>query len=805
MFKIIFIILFIFIVKCCSWNFLETPLQLSKPNENGIYEFDLIVEHSLSMTLLLKNLSTPVIDYSPDNLQWYQRDPDRGTKCGLKWAFINKTNVNDEENQLKDLIQLNGLHRLINTFNGISPGPTIVVPFGAEVLIRIKNRMHSKSFTVHVHGVDKKYRWWTDGVPFIQQCPISPNTDYSYRFIADTPGTHWYHGHLMEDSGEGLVGGFVVLKPDEKMEFEYDNKEKLKIGRQYLTLIQDLSTANPSQLYLDRLHWRRKWIGHSLDNEKELPDGTGCERVERTFDGTLSREIPVSAIIIGNKGWHNQTDIINRPSRLPLTTFGIEIGKNIMLRLVNAGISQGVFVWIEDHDFWIVAADGSYIKPIKVDSLLIFSGERYDIIIKGLINPKRKIYRIIFELMEQIKEMEGGIWENRKPTVGLANILYENLTKEEMGNNYDEVDWTHKRCTKDKKCLVFNCPFEQFPSKFNLSCIYADKLEGESTVKNYEHSENNQTKNQTKNNSKEEIKEEKEIINEAIKLALFSTKENKKQKFREIFVNLHDGLNGWRFLDPKGIPYFQKIDKVEINECDKKKCDRWANDVLYNKNCECFINYKFNFGEIIQIIAVSAGGMPHPFHLHGHKFVVLRMGFAEQFEGNGTLKGFNKNLECLGKSNRCAEIKWSNKNWEGGEIPEINKNPVLRDTVVVPAKGFVVLRFRANNPGWWFAHCHLLMHSMDGMNFAFRVGNDKGIPPPPKGFPHQCGIYEELPINKENDFLDDLNENDENNEKKSKNQQVHCSNGIIIGLKTSSKIILYIFLFIGYYGFIFIN
>ena len=45
-------------------------------------------------------------------------------------------------------------------------------------------------------------------------------------------------GHLMEDSGEGLVGGFVVLKPDEKMEFEVDNKEKLKIGRQYLTLIQ---------------------------------------------------------------------------------------------------------------------------------------------------------------------------------------------------------------------------------------------------------------------------------------------------------------------------------------------------------------------------------------------------------------------------------------------------------------------------------------------------------------------------------------------------------------------------------------
>nr|CAD2177528.1 unnamed protein product [Meloidogyne enterolobii] len=716
------------------------------------------------MTLMLKNLSTPVIDYSPDNLQWYQRDPDRGTQCGLKWAFINTTNGIDEEKELKDLIQLNGLHRLINTFNGISPGPTIVVPLGAEVVIRIKNRMHSKSFTVHVHGVDKINRWWTDGVPFIQQCPISPNTDYSYRFIADTPGTHWYHGHLMEDSGEGLVGGFV-----------------------------DLSTADPSQLYLDRLHWRRKWIGHSLDNEKELPDGTGCERVERTFDGTLSREIPVSAIIIGNKGWHNQTDIINRPSRLPLTTFGIEIGENIMLRLVNAGISQGVFVWIEDHDFWIVAADGSYIKPIKVDSLLMFSGERYDIIIKGLANPKRKIYRIIFELMEQMKEMEGGIWKNRKPTVGLANILYENL-KVEKENNNDQVDWTHNHCTENKKCLVFNCPFKQFPSSFNMSCIYSDKLQGEKTTNNNEHLL--EIKNQTKNVSKEEIKE-KEIINEAIKLALFSPKENKKQKFREIFVNLHDGLNGWRFLDPKGIPYFRKIDKVEEKECDEKKCDRWANDVLYNKNCQCFINYKFNLGEIIQIIAVSAGGMPHPFHLHGHKFVVLRMGFAEQFNGNGTLKGLNKHLECLGKSNRCAEMKWSNKNWEEGEIPEINKNPVLRDTVVVPAKGFVVIRFRANNPGWWFAHCHLLMHSMDGMNFAFRVGKDKEIPSPPKGFPHHCGIYEELPISKEgSDHLDEIDEDDD---KMSKKQKLSCNKGIVIGLETSKIIMLFVGILVNIY------
>jgi hypothetical protein len=41
--------------------------------------------------------------------------------------------------------------------------------------------------------------------------------------------------------------------------------------------------------------------------------------------------------------------------------------------------------------------------------------------------------------------------------------------------------------------------------------------------------------------------------------------------------------------------------------------------------------------------------MPHPFHIHGHKFVVLKMGFAEQYYDNGTIKGLNQHLECLGK------------------------------------------------------------------------------------------------------------------------------------------------------------
>jgi iron transport multicopper oxidase len=34
---------------------------------------------------------------------------------------------------------------------------------------------------------------------------------------------------------------------------------------------------------------------------------------------------------------------------------------------------------------------------------------------------------------------------------------------------------------------------------------------------------------------------------------------------------------------------------------------------------------------------------------------------------------------------------------------------------MIPANGFVVIRFKADNPGVWFFHCHVDMHLVAGM------------------------------------------------------------------------------------------
>ena|ERR1700716_3163074 len=49
-------------------------------------------------------------------------------------------------------------------------------------------------------------------------------------------------------------------------------------------------------------------------------------------------------------------------------------------------------------------------------------------------------------------------------------------------------------------------------------------------------------------------------------------------------------------------------------------------------------------------------------------------------------------------------------------------SPLKKDTVYVPAAGYVVLRIKADNPGLWLLHCHVLWHHGVGMAMALEVG-----------------------------------------------------------------------------------
>ena len=98
------------------------------------------------------------------------------------------------------------------TVNGTSPGPVVRAVEGQLVQVTLVNENVSDGTTLHWHGIDVPNAM--DGVAGVTQDAVSPGDSYVYRFVADGPGTYWYHSHQVshEQVREGLLGA-VVIEP----------------------------------------------------------------------------------------------------------------------------------------------------------------------------------------------------------------------------------------------------------------------------------------------------------------------------------------------------------------------------------------------------------------------------------------------------------------------------------------------------------------------------------------------------------------------------------------------------------------
>ncbi|KAG5651439.1 hypothetical protein H0H81_008643 [Sphagnurus paluster] len=109
------------------------------------------------------------------------------------------------------------------------------------------------------------------------------------------------------------------------------------------------------------------------------------------------------------------------------------------------------------------------------------------------------------------------------------------------------------------------------------------------------------------------------------------------------------------------------------------------------------------------VIHGSANGHVHPFHLHGHPFDII----------------------------------------QGDSGPVNYVNPPRRDVVGVKG-GTVIIRFRADNPGPWFLHCHIDWHLEAGLAVVFAEAPNEQRTGPQSQIIKQswldlCPIYQALP------------------------------------------------------------
>jgi iron transport multicopper oxidase len=72
------------------------------------------------------------------------------------------------------------------------------------------------------------------------------------------------------------------------------------------------------------------------------------------------------------------------------------------------------------------------------------------------------------------------------------------------------------------------------------------------------------------------------------------------------------------------------------------------------------------------------------------------------------------------------------------ETDPLPQFPTTRDTVTVPAEGYLVIRFKADNPGAWFFHCHVDWHIPAGLASTFITAPELVNKTLPHKFQHLC-------------------------------------------------------------------
>ena len=115
----------------------------------------------------------------------------------------------------------------------------------------------------------------------------------------------------------------------------------------------------------------------------------------------------------------------------------------------------------------------------------------------------------------------------------------------------------------------------------------------------------------------------------------------------------------------------------------------------------------------------------HPIHMHGHSFHVVKVGYGD-YDSEGRLVSASSDLDC---PERCLQAPKWRANAPPAGIQAFTKT-VRKDTVIVPSGGYVVVEFIADNPGYWFLHCHIESHQLEGMAAVINEVQTRHNPPP---------------------------------------------------------------------------
>lgn len=364
------------------------------------------------------------------------------------------------------------------------------------------------------------------------------------------------------------------------------------------------------------------------DNENTEPDpDNGLIQGVNVFDYVES------TYLVPNGG--SISDLQYSP--VNVTMLDLDPNMTYRLRLVNSGFFLPFEFEIDRHMLEIIEADGTLIDPLMVESLTVSVAQRYSFILQPL----------------DAKEDLKNYW---------MHAGFNQFCSKQVNPNFNHIVEAVVTYTGAEDASTVDVPVSDW-----------DYNGGEVRCREFDQSL-------------------LKTMNPDLKVPLVANG-SKLPDIRvdldvSFFIGAYQKTRGY-FNDETYYSYDKSSTMYElVTNANNNTIKNLNNTDLMTTNENQFMINLNQRGSVVDFIVNNYDDGAHPFHLHGHKFWVLKVGDSGYFDDSYYNDGSD----------------------------EMNfDNAILRDTFNIPGFGWAVMRFVVDNPGIWPFHCHIGWHMESGL------------------------------------------------------------------------------------------
>ncbi|EKF75495.1 copper resistance protein A [Alcanivorax hongdengensis A-11-3] len=267
-------------------------------------------------------------------------------------------------------VNITGKSLPATTINGSLPGPTLRWREGDTVTLKVTNLLPETS-SIHWHGILLPFQM--DGVPGLSYDGIAPGQTFTYRFPVRQSGSYWYHSHSGFQEQTGIYGAIVI---DPK------TVDPHPVDRDEVVVLSDWSDASPEHIFATL----KKQSDYYNFHERTLADTWHDMRekglVQTLKDRHMWNTMRMSQSDIADVTGYTYTYLMNGRSPADNWTLQFHPGERIRLRFINASAMTFFDIRIPGLDMTVVAMDGQPVTPVSFHECRLGVAETLDVIVE---------------------------------------------------------------------------------------------------------------------------------------------------------------------------------------------------------------------------------------------------------------------------------------------------------------------------------------------------------------------------------------------------------------------------------------